>query len=187
MRDPGKTFRLFLPVAALGLLASCGFAPVYGSHETRGPTAEALNDVFIDNIPDHEGQILRNNLIDRMYGKGRPAAPQYHLALKIHDTVADLGIQADSTSTRTMLDTSVDYDLMDMKDKIILHGTAHSITSFNKLANQYGSLAADESARERTLNEVSDQIVNRLSLYFADPPPKKEETKKDDVKNDEKK
>ena len=58
-----------------------------------------------------------------------------------------------------------------MKDKEILKGTAHSVTSFNTLTDEYGNLAAEEGAVERTISEVSEQIVNRLSVYFSEKAP----------------
>lgn len=151
------------------LLTACGFSPVYGTHTTEGATADTLNQVAIDNIPDRSGQMLRNNLIDRMYGKGRPKKPLYHLAIVLSSSLQDLGIQANATSTRSLLDMSATYNLIDGNGKTVLTGTAHSVTSFNKLTDQYASLVASESATDRTLREVSEQIVNRISLYFAEP------------------
>jgi LPS-assembly lipoprotein len=159
-------FCLLMPVFCL---LGCGFEPVYGTRTLNGETAEILNQVAIDNIPDRNGQILRNDLIDRMYGKGRPKKPLYHLSAKLHVSLQDLGIQANATSTRSLLDISVDYSLMDMNDKNVLSGAAHSVTSFNKLSDQYSSLVSQEDAYERTIHEVSEQIVNRVSLYFSQP------------------
>lgn len=151
------------------LVAACGFEPVYGTHTANGPTVDILNQVAIDNIPDRNGQILRNNLIDRMYSKGRPKKPLYHLKIILTSTLQDLGIQANATSTRSLLDMNASYTLTDNNQKQVLTGVAHSVTSFNKLSDQYGSLVADESAQERTIKEVSEQIVNRISLYLAEP------------------
>jgi LPS-assembly lipoprotein len=160
-------FCLLIPV--LCLLSACDFEPVYGTHTVTGPTAEILQQVAIDNIADRNGQMLRNDLIDRMYGKGRPKKPLYHLAVKLTPSLQDLGVQANSTSTRSLLDMTATYSLTDAKGIQLLGGTAHSVTSFNKLSSQYGSLVSGESANERTINEVSEQIVSRLSLYFAEP------------------
>jgi hypothetical protein len=76
--DAGRKPSVFsLPIALVCLL-TCGrgFHAVYGSHGgSDSPVAEQLNQVAIDNIPDRQGQMLRNALIDRMYGKGRPLQP----------------------------------------------------------------------------------------------------------------
>lgn len=154
---------------ALVLLTACGFEPIYGPHSGNGETADILNQVAIDNIPDRQGQMLRNDLIDRMYGKGRPRKPLYRLKITLQTTVQDLAIQANATSTRSLRDTTANYSLIDSNGKEVLSGSAHSLTSFNKLSDQYGSLAASEGGLERTIKEVSEQIVNRISLYLAEP------------------
>ncbi len=164
------SFCLLIPVICT--LMACGFHPIYGARDDNGtPVAEQLNQVAIENIPDRHGQILRNELIDKMYGKGRPSSPSYHLVVKIRLAEENLAVQANATSLRTMLNTFGDYSLQDSQGKEIFKGTAHSVTSFSTLADQYGNLAAEEDAVERTLGEVSEQIVNRLSLYFAEKKP----------------
>lgn len=163
---------LCLLISVLCLLAACGFHPVYGSHDDNGnPVAATLNQIAIENIPDRQGQILRNDLIDRLYGKGgRPQQPAYHLAVTLRNSQEDLGIQANATSTRTLMNMSATYVLTDTTGKKILDGKAHSVASFNSISDQYATLAARDSAFERTINEVSEQIVNRLSLYFSEHP-----------------
>jgi len=163
--------RLTLLLSAFGLLPACGFQPVYGPHdEGTLPVAEALNDVAIDNLPDRNGQMLRNDLIDRMYGANRPDRPLYRLSVKLHSSEEDLGVLANATTTRSLLNMYGDYVLKDAKDKEILHGTAHSVASFDKQTQMYGTLAARQDAYQRTLHEVGEQIVNSLSLHFAEEP-----------------
>lgn len=162
-------------LAALSLLllsqTACGFHPVYGgvrASDGAASTAAGLNEVAIDNIPNREGQILRNFLIDRMYAKDRPAQPSYRLHVAIRYTEEDLGILANATATRSLVNMYGDYALTDAKGKEILKGTAHSIASYDKLTQLYGTLAAKQDVHERTLHEISEQIVNRLSLYFSE-------------------
>jgi LPS-assembly lipoprotein len=162
-------FSVLCLLSSVVCLPSCGFQPVYGTHSgSDTQVVEQLNQIAIDNIPDRKGQILRNELIDRMYGKGRPAQPLYHLMVKLRVNEEDLGIQANATSSRSLLNMYGDYSLQDMKGKEILHGMAHSISSFNTLVDEYGNLSAYNGAVERTVEEVGEQIVNRLSLYFAE-------------------
>lgn len=156
--------------AVIGLLSACGFHPIYGGHgeDSDNNVAAHLNDIAIDNIPDRNGQILRNFLIDRMYGKNRPAQPHYHLAVKIQLSEENLGIQANATATRELLNTTADYSLTDAAGNQILKGAAHSVASFDRLDQIYGTVAARQDAYARTLHEVSEQIVNRISLYFSE-------------------
>ena len=165
-----RTFPLALALAVMLLLSGCGFHPVYGTHETEDgmPVAADLNNVAIDNIPDHNGQMLRNFLVDRMYGPDRPSLPTYTLKVKIHSGEEDLGIQANATSTRALLNMYADYTLVNAQGKMILTGSAHSVASFDLLDQMYATVAARNDAYERTLHEVSEQIVNRLSLFFSE-------------------
>ena len=163
--------RVFRTTALILVLAqaACGFHPVYGSRDAGDmPVAMDLNNIAIDNIPDRDGQILRNHLIDRLYGTNRPDKPAYHLAVTLHSSEEDLGILANATSTRSLLNMTADYSLTDRAGKEILKGAARSVASFDKLDQMYGTVAANQSAHERTLREVGEQIVNRLSLYFAE-------------------
>ena len=167
-----NTRRHFL-LPILLLLTACGFHPIYGGATANGPVSEQMAQVGIDGIPDHAGQMLRNDLIDRMYRKGRPSQALYHLGVKLHTNEEDVATLANSTATLTELNTYGDYVLTDAKGKEVLKGTAHSVTSYSRLNNQYATLVSHDDAIERTVGEVSEQIVNRLSLYFADPPPPK--------------
>ncbi len=160
-------------LALVGCLAleGCGFKPIYGTpsgSEHDSPVAMDLNNIAIDNIPDRNGQILRNFLIDRMVRANRPEKPLYTLKVAIATSEEDLGILANSTATRSLLNMYGHYTLVDSKGKTVVGGTAHSVASFNKLDQMYGTVAARENAYERTLHEVSEQIVNRLSLFFSE-------------------
>ncbi len=161
--------KILVPVFFL-LLSGCGFSPVYGSHDGNTPVATELNNVSIANIPNRQGQILRNHLIDRMYFDGRPKQPASTLEVTLRRNEYDLGIQKDATASRRVLNLWADYVLKDNEGKALLKGKAHSVVSFSKLRAQYGTLAAQENAQNRALNEVSEQIVNRLSVYFAEKP-----------------
>lgn len=160
---------LFLSLV-LTSMTGCGFHPIYG-HSTSETTdvREELNDIAIDNIPDRAGQMLRNNLMDRMYGRGRPSQPLYRLSIKLKSNESDVGVLSNATSTLAELDTYADYTLTDSKGKTILKGNAHSESSFSRLNDQYATVAAHDDAVERTVHEVSEQIVNRISLYFSSP------------------
>ena len=160
---------LLVPVFCL--LTACGFSPIYGTHGGSGgsgPVDAALNKVEIANIPDRNGQMLRNHLIDRMYFKGRPDHPEARLEVALTSTEAGLGIQKDATTTLYELTLTAKYTLKDMAGKELVSGTARSVVGFSQLDAQYGTLAARENATTRALDEVGEQIVNRLSLYLAE-------------------
>ncbi len=166
--------RGLLVCAVLFLLAACGFSPIYGSRDGKGaPTTDALSQVFIENIPDENGQKLRNKLMDRMYYGGRPAAPKEILSVALTSTEVDLGIQKDATSMLRELTLRATYTLVNKEDAgTLLSGAASSIVLYSKLDAQYGTLAAQRNAYDRAINEVAEQILGRLSLFYAETPPK---------------
>jgi len=94
-------------------LAACGFKPLYSSQTTA---KQSFNAVFIDNIPDREGQYLRNALMDRLYNQGRPGTPQYNLNVSaIHQQRRDLDITKSSSATRAQLQVNTTITLSDSK------------------------------------------------------------------------
>jgi LPS-assembly lipoprotein len=166
--------RTRFPVFALPilcLLSACGFHAVYGGSGDSSPVATEMQQVAIDSIADRQGQILRNALIDRFYGKGRPVQPQYKLSAPLSVSQSDVGVLSNSVATLSEIDMNCDYVLRDTKGKELLRGHAHSQSSFSRLNDQYATLAAHDSAVERTTREISEQITNRISLYFAERKP----------------
>lgn len=159
-------------LTVLTTLAGCGFAPLYGKHGQGAPTEVALNQVQIAQIPDRSGQMLRNRLMDRMYQDGRPVDAAYELVVWLSETEAGLGIRRDATASRTRLDTTAHYKLTRKSDgKELINQTIRASVSFNQLDAQYATLTAREDARSRALNEIGEQIVNRLALYFGHDAP----------------
>ena len=159
-------------LASLFLLTACGFSPIYGSHGGKsGPVAQALNGVAIENIADRNGQMLRNKLIDRMYSQGRPVSPTPRLKISIASSESAMGVQKDATTTRSQISMTATFVLTDIQGNQIHTGKAHAVASYSKLDAQYGTVASQRNAQERALNEVGEQIVNNISLYFAEKAP----------------
>ena len=159
-------------LTAFLFLAACGFQPIYGDMSHNTATASVLNNVAIANIPDREGQELRNHLIDRMYTNGRPVNPILRLEIGLKSNETDLGLQKDATTTRAEHNLTADFVLRDMEGTALFSGTARSIVAYNKLSAQYGTVVAKESAADRSLIEVGEQIVNRIALFIAENPQK---------------
>lgn len=156
-----------MPVA----MGACGFSPVYGTASHGGAVGVALGNVQIDPIADRNGQVLRNNLIDRLYTDGRPASPRYRLAVALAATEEELGIQKDATATRARLRLQASYELIEISTGQVVYRTfSRSVISFNLLDSQFAVLATRQDAYDRGLTELADDIRTRLALYFARDP-----------------
>lgn len=163
------------PLAALLcllLLASCGFEPLYGKTEYMQSSdpdmATGRAAIDIANVPDREGQRLRNLLIDRLYVRGRPAVGLYTLTLTpLQNTTTNLGIRKDATSTRAMTTIGTHVKLVENNTgRIVLERDVHAVGGYNQLDNQLATITSKRSVTDHMLEELSDSIVREIDLYF---------------------
>ncbi|MER2520411.1 MAG: LPS assembly lipoprotein LptE [Bdellovibrionales bacterium] len=161
---------IFLTIA----LGACGFQPLYATGgfgaSIDDAVAQKLQQVAVESMPERSGQILRNNLIDLLYAKGRPAHPQYRLKVDLKTSEEYLGLLANSTSTLAELDSNATFFLTDAQGKELFRGTAHSATTYDRLNNQFVNLSAHDDAVERTLREIATQIANQVAMHLKRKP-----------------
>ena len=168
--------------AALGAagLAGCGFRPLYGETAggnggdgggTGGRVADALATVQVGVIADRPGQLLRGYLLERLNPAGRPAAPAYRLRVELDESRQALATAADDTVTRSRLLVTADYSLTDLaEDTVVLERSHRAVTSFNIQDDLFGSRVSVESARDRSLVDISEQVRRDLALFFQRTP-----------------
>lgn len=163
-----SSFKNILALTLVTLFVSaCGFTPMYGG--TSGTAiARANQSVEIDNIPDRDGQFLRNALIDRLYINGTPDNPAYVLQIvNLHREIVNMGIRKDATATRGEVTITAKLRLLDKTSgAVVLERDLKSIGSYNLLDNQFATLVSKESVTDHVLNEMSDNITSELGLYF---------------------
>jgi len=165
-------FSKILPL--LGLLALCAcYQPLYGDKPLNGEPTEQeikLNSVALGGVDGENGQKLRNLLIDRMYGMGRPAKTDTRLEIELKVTEEQYGLQKNGITARARDIIVANFKLIDgATHKELLAATARSVVDFDILDEQYATLNSREDAIRRGLTEVSDRIVKRLLLYFEKP------------------
>lgn len=167
--------QLLLPLI---FLSGCGFTPLYGQNSAL--QQQSVNSKFqetaINIIPNREGQILRNLLIDAMHPYGSPQNPRYHLSISpIKESLRDLDITKTADTTRAQLKLNISMRLFDMSapkpkngqpPKPLLNRGLMTITSYNILASEFATQVAEQAARENALNDLSTQIQTQLALYF---------------------
>jgi LPS-assembly lipoprotein len=159
--------RRALLAAAAAALAGCGFQPLYAEREEGEAEAE-LAAVKINTIPNRNGQILHNLLLDRMNPKGRPVAPLYALDIQLTEQKANIGIIKDSTATLAQLASTATYTLYDLKKRAVLQsGRSRSFTSYSIVQSEFATLAAEKDARERTLRELAEDITTKVAVYLS--------------------
>jgi LPS-assembly lipoprotein len=151
------------------VLSSCGFTPLYGTQSGASFGNEDLLDyVTIDNIPNREGQYLRNALIDRFYRHGRPANPQYTLSLiNLETRRTDLDITKTSSTTREQVRLKADMILTDkLTGETLLERRVSSTASYNVLESEFTTRISRKEAQDNALLGLADQVEAQLTLYF---------------------
>jgi LPS-assembly lipoprotein len=157
-----------LLIAAMAVSA-CGFHPVYGVNKYTPIGAETkFQQINIENIPDREGQYLRNALIDRLYRDGRPSSTRYTLNIApIRETQRDLDVTIDSDTTRAQLRIDTRMQLTDTQTKeTVIDRALNSTASYNVLGSEFTNRVSEQSTRENILDDLARQIEMQLGLYF---------------------
>ncbi len=150
-------------------LAACGFRPVYGvNRDMPVGVEEKLEQVSISNIPDREGQYLRNALIDRFYRSSRPASPAYALSIRpITENLSELDITKTSDTTRAQLRLNTAMVLQDLRTgETVLSRSLNAITSYNVLGNEFATRVTEDNARKNALDDIARQAEMQIGLYF---------------------
>lgn len=153
--------------AASLALSGCGLHPLYGEQSAGRAVDGELQQVAIDLIPERNGQVLRNLLMDRFYLEGRPSRPDYRLAIRLSSTEENLGIRPDATATRSRVRINADVQLLSAKTgEVLYRANARSIVSYDILQAQYATLVGQQDAFQRGLTQLSDDIRTRLAIHF---------------------
>lgn len=157
------------------LLSGCGFSPMYGNHAptTENPSSPSvaanLSQIDISIIPDREGQMLRNDLMDRFYRSGYPSNPIATLNIaKVNQVRTELDLTKSSDATRAQLRVYATMTLVGRDGSVLLQRDVQSVTSFNILGSEFATRVTENAARENAINELARQIELNLSIYYND-------------------
>ena len=105
---------------------------------------------------------------DELNPTGTRVDTRYMLDVNLTSTRQDIGLNQDGTASRSEVTMTAKFVLMDARaNKAVLQGTTHSVSSYDVLTDNYATVVASQSARERTLREVGDDILLRLQLYVS--------------------
>lgn len=164
-----------ITLALATMLVACGFEPMYAERTgtpTAGQSAQGgvQSDIFgtrIASIQDRVGQVLRNQLIDRLNPQGEPAEPIYYLSVRLHEQKDSVLTRSDEFSTATNLRLTADYDVRDPQGNLLTTGYSRAITRYNTLQSQYATITAEDSARDRASRQIAEDIRAQLAVFYA--------------------
>jgi LPS-assembly lipoprotein len=147
-------------------LWGCGWAPLYGDIESR-PASEELRAIKVDPISERIGQRLEIALRNSLNPTGEPTPSRYRLSTILTATLSNLGIQSQGLATLGQLEAYATYKLVDLQtNAVLLTNTVHVANSFDLNPNQYSTVVGEDDARNRTVTELDQEIVTRLTLFL---------------------
>jgi LPS-assembly lipoprotein len=112
---------------------------------------------------------LRQALQDRFEGTGDTTARRYGLAVSFWITGSAIGIQQDTTVTRTRYLGHAIWTLTaeDLAHTRITGGTVNATDAINNIDTQYfASDLENEVVQKRLANALADQITLQLAAFF---------------------
>jgi LPS-assembly lipoprotein len=154
-------------LAALPALGGCGFRPLYGDASQPGSTGANLADIQISPIANRSGQMLRNNLLDRLTPRGTPRGARWRLDVALSESSEGVGILQNETITRVNYRLDANYQLVEVATgKPVLVRASRAIASYNVPSSEFATVVASKDAEARAIDEIADEIRTRLAIYF---------------------
>lgn len=159
--------RVFFALAGGALLLyGCGWQPLYADPQA-GPVADELRAIRVDPIPERVGQRLEIALRNSLNPSGEPTPPRYVLRSTASVALSNFGIQSQGLATLGQLDAAVSYVLSEIQSgSVLLTNTIHVANSFDLNPNQYSTVVGEDDAAVRSVAELNQEIVTRLTLFF---------------------
>jgi len=161
--------KLFVSIilAGTGLLAGCGFQPLYGNRSQANSAPAQFAQIDVTGIDGRTGHHLRNYLIDQFSARGGNYKKLYRLDISLSEQKDGLAIRQDESVTRFNYRVLSAIRLVRLRDQQPVFETSLRATSaFNVVKSEFATLSAERDAQERAARDLSAEIITRLAIYF---------------------
>ena len=165
----------------MGLLQvpACGFRPLYSGEATEKAVSgerltEETSSIFIDEISERTGQILRQVLSDRLTPQGEPDNPRYRLSVGISRiSISEQAVRRDNLATRYLMTMTVKYILYSYpENKKLMSGSFAGRSNYDVQRSPYATDMAEEKTKERLAKIMGDDVALRVAAFlkgYKDP------------------
>jgi LPS-assembly lipoprotein len=153
-------------------IGGCGFAPLYApaaSGLAAGDAATELAAVDVALMPERSGQVIRQDVQQRLERFGAGAAKRYKLSIGLSITQDAAGVQPDSSVTFIRVRASADWrlTLLDPKSTLVTAGNARAIDGFNVIDQEvFAQTLETERVQDQLSQRIADEIALQLATYF---------------------
>jgi LPS-assembly lipoprotein len=128
-----------------------------------------LAAISVPVMPERTGQLMRQALQRRLEGSSTGVAKKYELTASPAISVDSIGIQRDSSSSRTRVNGSVTWYLrrLDVAHTLLATGSGRILDGYNIINQQF--FAADletETVFKRVVEALADQVTMQVAIYL---------------------
>lgn len=166
-------FKKLSGLALLFTLTACGFRPLYVGQGTADSISgkqlvTEMASVFIDEIPNREGQVLRQTLLARLSPLGEPEKPHYRLSIRLSEaSIFQQGLRQDNLATRYVMSYTAYYTLLSYpENKSLLKDKTVGRISYDVQLSPYATDVAERTSKERVMKIIGDDIALRLAAFL---------------------
>ena len=151
--------------AASGLLAGCGFRPLYSS---SSGVASALSSVQVETSEGRPAYLLGVALLDRL-GSWQGEETRYVLRTSTSLTQNSTSLTIDQVASRILMSASVNYALYDRATGArVTGGSVLGQASYDVPAAPYAAIRAEQDAAERATQDAADRLAVALAQYLRE-------------------
>lgn len=158
-------------------ISSCGFEPLYVEKKTDSEwyydsefdtgIKDEMASVKVELIKDRIGQLIRNDLLDKLTPKGETRSPKYFLSVtKIDKEEIDQALRNDITATRKKVIYKVSYVLKNKEHETLLDGNSVAYLGYDILRDPYSTTFAQKKNEKNAAKIIANDISLRLGAYF---------------------
>ncbi len=149
-------------LAALPLLTSCGFAPLYAQQGLTGNLARVAVETPETRTGYFLGQELRNSLAE-----DDGARKLYSLKIKLTENHYQVGYRVDDTATRSELTDNVTWVLKDLTTGAVLtQGSFTETVTYDVTSSPFTGIVSQQDAQKRVAASAAGKVQTAVALYF---------------------
>lgn len=154
-------------LAALALVAACGFEPLY---DPAGPAAGAAGKVDVGVIDGQPGFAMRDRLVARL---GLASAATHRLDVNLAFEKSGVAITQKDVTSRFDVTGTAEWKLTPLAgDRPVLSGTETAVTGYSaptsETSSAFAILSAQRDAEERLAETLADRIAQRVAVAADD-------------------
>lgn len=167
---PGRRAALLLGFG--GVLAGCGFQPVYMATKDGPGAAAGLAEIEVAPIYERPGQILRQALLGRLRTQdGTPRKFDLNVIFWISGEAQGVLNFTQATRMRLVAYSTWALSGRDSKRTRLTEGSDRLVDGFDLFDAQYFALdLSNEAAQRRLAEAMAERIALRLAMWFHQHP-----------------